>query len=94
MADFLQAASTSCWSRSTGCHPIPFAVEPVEYGGRVGMNIVPCRIMKISGFILRTDQNEAGKGHHDHTVIKIAAPVPLRDALNLTDGDLVEVEVD
>ncbi|GAC1388735.1 MAG: hypothetical protein NVSMB4_14870 [Acidimicrobiales bacterium] len=68
-------------------------LEPTDYGGRVGMNIVPCSIRGISGFILRTDQNEAGTGHHGHEVIEIAAAVKLRDALNLADGDQVEVTI-
>ena len=73
--------------------PERIRIEPSEYGGRVGMNIVPCAIGGIEAFILRTDQNEAGTGHHDRHVLEIAAPVRLRDALQLEDGDLVEVMI-
>jgi CTP-dependent riboflavin kinase len=65
-------------------------IESEEHGGRVGMNIVACRINGVPAFILRTDQNEAGTGHHGLNVIEIAAAVRLRDLLDLTDGDLVE----
>jgi riboflavin kinase, archaea type len=68
-------------------------LEPSEYGGRVGMNIVPCLIEAIPGFILRTDGNNAGNGDHPTSVIEVAAQVHLRSALNLMDGDVVEVIV-
>jgi len=55
------------------------------------MNIVPCTIEGQRAFILRTDQNEAGVGHQDRSVIEVAAGVRLRDALGLEDGDPVEV---
>jgi hypothetical protein len=35
-----------------------------EYGGRVSVSIVPCRIFNRQAFLLRTDQNEQGTGHH------------------------------
>jgi len=66
-------------------------IDPARLGGRVGMNIVRCTIRGTPGFILRTDQNEAGTGHHDRCVIEVAAAVQLRDALSLDDGDPVEV---
>jgi hypothetical protein len=44
------------------------------------MNLVPCRVRGIPGFIMRTDQNEAGTGHHPHTVIEVAAAVRDCDA--------------
>ena len=37
-------------------------LDPVDYGGRVGMNLVPCTIAGLPGFVVRTDQNEAGTG--------------------------------
>ncbi len=58
------------------------------------MNIVPCTVGGIQAFILRTDQNEAGTGHHNRNVLEIAASLRLRDALHLEDGDVVEVTVD
>jgi riboflavin kinase, archaea type len=74
--------------------PNRLRLEPADYGGRVGMNLVPCLIDGLHAFILRTDQNEGGVGHHPHNVIEVAAPVRLRDALNLSDGDAVLVEID
>jgi CTP-dependent riboflavin kinase len=58
------------------------------------MSIIPCRIMGFPAFVLRTDQNEAGTGHHDRKVIEIAAAVRLRDELALVDGDCVTIEID
>jgi CTP-dependent riboflavin kinase len=68
-------------------------LEPAVLGGRVGMNIVPCRIIGFPAFVLRTDHNEAGTGHHDRKIIEIGAVVRLRDELGLADGDLVTIEI-
>jgi CTP-dependent riboflavin kinase len=72
----------------------PLRLPPAVLGGRVGMNIVPCRFMGLRAFILRTDQNEAGTGHHDRKVVEIGAAVRLRDKFNLCDGEVVTIEVD
>ena len=69
----------------------PLRLEPPDIA--VGMNIVPCEIAGIAGFILRTDKNNAGVGDHGLHVIEIAAPVHLRSALGVEDGDEVEVVV-
>jgi hypothetical protein len=45
-----------------------------------------------AAFLLRTDQNESGMGHHPRTIIEIATDVRLRDHYQLNDGDWVEVE--
>lgn len=66
-------------------------LEPPEYG--VSMSIVPCEIEGVSGFIVRTDKNNAGEGDHAPNVIEVAAPVHLRSALGVSDGDEVEVVV-
>ncbi len=58
------------------------------------MNFIPCRIMGFPAFVLRTDQNEAGTGHHDRKVIEIGAAVRLRDQFALDDGDYVTIEID
>jgi riboflavin kinase, archaea type len=63
-----------------------------EYGGRVSVSIVPCRIFGRNAFLLRTDENEDGIGHHPRNIIEIATDIRLRDAYKLEDGDLVEVE--
>ncbi|HTV55614.1 MAG TPA: DUF120 domain-containing protein [Terriglobia bacterium] len=67
-------------------------LEAQEYAGTVSVNIVPCSIRGKSAFILRTDANEEGRGHHPKTIIEIATDVKLRDCFNLCDGDIVEIE--
>ena len=67
-------------------------LEGWEYAGSVSVNIVPCSILGKSGFILRTDANEEGRGHHPKTIIEVATDVKLRDHFNLGDGDMVEIE--
>ena len=69
-------------------------LEASEYGGTVSVNMVPCRIHGVPAFLLRTDANEEGRGHHPKTIVEIAAAVRLRDAFGLEDGDLVEIEVE
>ncbi len=68
-------------------------LEANEYGGRVSVNIVPCQIFERQAFLLRTDQNEQGTGHHPRNIIEIATDVRLRDVYQLKDGDWVEVEL-
>jgi riboflavin kinase len=68
-------------------------LEASEYAGTVSVNIVPCQIFDRRAFLLRTDQNEQGVGHHPRNIIEIATDVRLRDAYQLKDGDWVEVEV-
>ena len=68
-------------------------LEANEYGGTVSVNIVPCRIFDRNAFLLRTDRNEQGTGHHSRNIIEIATDVRLRDAYQLQDGDWVEVEL-
>jgi len=67
-------------------------LEGNEYGGSVSVNIVPCSIGGKSAFILRTDANEEGRGHHPKTIVEIASDVRLRDYFHLNDGDVVEIE--
>ena len=74
--------------------PNAIRLEAHVYGGRVSVNIVPCRIFDRPAFILRTDQNEAGIGRHPRTIVEIASDVKLREAHSLQDGDIVEVVVD
>ena len=72
--------------------PDVMRLEADEYGGRVSVSIVPCRIFGRQAFLLRTDENERGTGHHQRNIIEIATDIRLRDAYNLRDGDWVEVE--
>jgi riboflavin kinase len=67
-------------------------LEAEEYGGRVSVSMVPCRIFGREAFLLRTDQNEKGTGHHPRNIIEIATDVRLRDCYRLEDGDPVEIE--
>jgi CTP-dependent riboflavin kinase len=68
-------------------------LEAEEYGGRVSVNIVPCRVFGRHAFLLRTDANERGEGHHARNIIEIACDVCLRDTYGLSDGSIVEVEI-
>jgi riboflavin kinase len=68
-------------------------LEADEYGGRVSVSIVRCRIFDRRAFLLRTDQNETGAGHHPRNIIEIATNVRLRDEYRLNDGDWVEIEL-
>ena len=69
-------------------------LEAHEYGGTVSVNLVPCTVFGRRAFILRTDANEEGRGHHPKSLIEIATDVKLRDAYSLRDGDIVEVEIE
>jgi len=68
-------------------------LEGHEYGGTVSVSIVPCRVFGRKAFILRTDANEKGTGHHLRTIIEVATDVKLRDMYALEDGDPVDVEL-
>ena len=72
--------------------PDVIRLEAKEYGGSVSVSIVPCRIFDRRAFLLRTDQNEQGVGHHARNIIEIATDIRLRDVYQLKDGDWVEVE--
>ena len=67
-------------------------LEAQEYGGMVSVNIVPCSIQSRAAFILRTDANEQGHGHHPRTIVEVASDVKLRDHFGLKDGDMVEID--
>jgi riboflavin kinase len=75
-------------------------LEGWEYAGTVSVNIVPCLIRRsgeasrggLRGFLLRTDANEEGRGHHPKTIVEVATDVKLREHFHLSDGDGVEIE--
>lgn len=75
-------------------------LEASEYGGTVSVNMVSCLIRAAGesegrqAFLLRTDANEEGRGHHPKTIVEIAADVRLRGFFALRDGDLVEIEIE
>ena len=75
-------------------------LEAGEYGGTVSVNMVPC-VIRVArsqdgrrAFLLRTDANEEGRGHHPKTIVEIACDVRLRDFFDLRDGDAVEIEIE
>ncbi len=72
----------------------PIRLEAHEYGGTVSVSIIPCRVFGRRSFILRTDANERGTGDHPRTIVEIATDVNLRDAYDLADGALVEIELE
>jgi riboflavin kinase len=74
--------------------PDAIRLEKEEYGGKVSLSLVPCRIFDRRAFLLRTDANEAGRGHHPRTISEIATDVNLREHYKLKDGDRVAVEVE
>ena len=80
------------WSSPTRCPGKSFGSRDGNYEGSVSVNIAPCSILGKTGFILRTDANEEGRGHHPKTIIEIATEVKLRDHFNLSDGDMVKIE--
>jgi riboflavin kinase len=69
-------------------------LEGSEYGGAVSVNMVPCLIRGRRAFLLRTDANEEGRGHHPKTIVEIATDVRLRDCFELQDGDVVEIQTE
>lgn len=80
----------------TGSYRMPtnaLRLEKEEYGGRVSVSIVPCRIVGRKAFILRTDTDTGKHGDPPETILEIATDVNLRDMYKLKDGDIVEVEV-
>ena len=66
-------------------------LEAEEYGGRVSVNIVPCKLFGRAAVILRTDQ--ADSEPQSREVIEVACEVKLREQHQLRDGDVIEVEV-
>ena len=59
----------------------------------MSVSLLPCSVSGIQGFIMRTDPNADGTGDHPKTIIDAAAQVRLRDALNVSDGDIVTIKV-
>lgn len=73
--------------------PNPIRLEKEEYGGRVSVAIGKCKIFGRDAFILRPDTDMGKQGFPRDAILEIATDVRLRDAYNLSDGDIVEVEV-
>lgn len=68
-------------------------LEKEEYGGTVSVSLVPCRFRGRAAWILRTDPNDEGRGHHPRNIVEVATDVKLREVFGLMDGDLVEIEL-
>ena len=68
-------------------------IEPGEGGCRPGVSIVPCKINDKDAFIVRTDNNESGKGDHPKTIVEVVCDVKLRDFFAVGDGDVVRLEL-
>ena len=68
-------------------------LEKEEYGGAVSVSILPCKIFDRKAFIIRTDKNNAGQGHHPLNIIEVATDVKLREHYGINDGDMVEIEI-
>lgn len=66
-------------------------LEDSEVG--VGIGFVRCRVNGTPCWIARTDKNNSGEGDHGLDVLELVAPVHLRTALSLVDGDHVVIEV-
>ena len=69
------------------------SLKAEEYGGRVSVYIVPCRIFDERAVILRPYAAEHGEDTRDRNVVEVACEVNLRDKYKLRDGDVVSVEV-
>jgi CTP-dependent riboflavin kinase len=65
------------------------ALELPDYA--VALSVVACTIEGIDAFVIRTDKNNSGSGDHSPNLVQIAAPVRLREALSLSDGDEVNL---
>jgi riboflavin kinase len=86
----LNVRLTEAWSVPENC----MRLEGAEYGGTVSVSLIPCRVFGREAFVLRTDLNQSGNGPHPKSLIEIATDVRLRDAYQLVDGDMVEVEIE
>jgi CTP-dependent riboflavin kinase len=64
-------------------------LEASEVG--VGVGFVPCRLNGEPAWVVRTDRNNAGTGHHPLTVVEVVSAAHLRTALGLQDGDDVDL---
>jgi len=72
----------------------PLRIEGAEYGGAVGVNLLPCTVFGRRAFILRTDKEEAGQGSHPFEAIEVATDINLREAYGLVDGSMVKIELE
>ena len=74
--------------------PNPLRLEKEEYGGAVSVSIIPCRIFGRRAFILRPDTDDGKHDDPPEAILEIVTDIKLRDAFGLSDGDVVEVEIE
>jgi CTP-dependent riboflavin kinase len=74
--------------------PNPLRLEKEEYGGTVSVSIIPCRIFGRRAFILRPDTDDGKHDDPPEAILEIVTDIKLRDAFGLSDGDVVEVEIE
>jgi len=91
-AEWDDPSTISAVEQALGLFGHVIRLEAHEYGGSVSVSLVPCRIFNRPAFLLRTDLNEKGIGHHPRNIIEIATDLRLREQYQLKDGDWVEVE--
>jgi len=71
--------------------PDVIRLEKEEYGGTVSVSLVSCRIFDRRAFLVRTDPNEAGLGHHRDITRKRS--LRLRPMLNYGNAIVSETEI-
>ncbi len=71
-------------------------LEPSEYGGTIGISILPVRILSRAGVVLRPDLPAGAtpeEADQRLAMLEVATDIKLRDAYGLKDGDTVTIEV-
>jgi CTP-dependent riboflavin kinase len=70
-----------------------FVIEPHEYFTGEQLRFQRCRVRGFRMFIMRPDSHER-PGNTGANVIELISPIRLRDAWGLTDGEILDVEVE
>ena len=68
-------------------------ILPEEYGGQFIVFIKKCEVLGHTGYILRTEKNNAKNGDHPLNIIEFVSDVNMRKTHNLKDGDEVVVHL-
>lgn len=95
---YKEATGVSLFPGSLNVHlpdpwPLPDGTMtlPPEDVGRL-VHLLPCTVSGLSCFIFRTDNAERA-GPDEQRIVELLAEVRLRDALDLADGDEIEIAV-
>ena len=59
----------------------------------VGIGLIAACVSGVPCWLLRTDKNNRGEGDHSLNVVELVAPLHLRTALRLADGDEVVIDI-